>query len=97
MSGTVGRKYLQRSLIGHQQDWQVTLSLSGSLLDCLGTIAYFGRFWVFCSDDTGSCVLQEAKIARVVSKCFCIEREAQDVLKTFQDQLPKYVCVLIAQ
>ncbi|DBA77471.1 TPA: hypothetical protein ACH3X1_009295 [Trebouxia sp. C0004] len=31
---------------------------------------------------------QEAKIARVVSKCLCIEREAQDVLKTFQNRLP---------
>ncbi|DBA68218.1 TPA: hypothetical protein ACH3X2_013835 [Trebouxia sp. C0005] len=32
---------------------------------------------------------QEAKIARVMSKCFCIEREAQDVLKTIQARLQK--------
>ena len=92
MSGTVGSMYLQRSLIGHQQDWQATLNLSGSL----STIAYFGRFRVFCSEKTGSCVLQEAKIARVMSKCFCIEREARDVLKTFQDQLPNQTVCLHA-
>jgi len=59
-------------------------------------IGYFGRFRVLYSDDTGNCVLQEAKIARVVSKCFCIEREAQDVLKTLQDRLPKSTVCLHA-
>lgn len=51
---------------------------------------------MFCSDETGSCVLQEAKIARVMSKCFCVEREAQDILKTFQDQLPNQTVCLHA-